>query len=694
MTDADSNDYTETFNIVVNNVDEAPTDLALSNSSVEENDAGAVIGDLTVTDPEQTTGFTYTLSDDRFEVVNGQLKLKDGVALDYEQETQVSIDITVTDADSNDYTETFNIVVNNVDEAPTDLALSNSSVEENDAGAVIGDLTVTDPEQTTGFTYTLSDDRFEVVNGQLKLKDGVALDYEQETQVSIDITVTDVDSNDYTETFNIVVNNVDEAPTDLALSNSSVEENDAGAVIGDLTVTDPEQTTGFTYTLSDDRFEVVNGQLKLKDGVALDYEQESQVSIDITVTDVDSNDYTETFNIVVNNVDEAPTDLALSNSSVEENDAGAVIGDLTVTDPEQTTGFTYTLSDDRFEVVNGQLKLKDGVALDYEQETQVSIDITVTDVDSNDYTETFNIVVNNVDEAPTDLALSNSSVEENDAGAVIGNLTVTDPDQTTGFTYTLSDDRFEVVSGQLKLKDGVALDYEQETQVSIDITVTDVDSNDYTETFVIDVNDVAENVPPTAVSLTNVRFVLPEDFDTGSGVKIADIVVTDDNLGTNTLSLSGADADAFEIIDTELYLKAGTALDFSTKEQFDVRVEVDDTTVGLTPDATTDFSLYITEAAGNAAPTAVSLTNVRLSLAENSDTSNRVHVADIVVTDDNLGTNNLSLSGADADLFEIDGMELYLKADTLLDFEARTQFLVTVEVDDPDVGPTPDATTI
>ena len=56
---------------------------------------------------------------------------------------------------------------------------------------------------------------------------------------------------------------------------------------------------------------------------------------------------------------------------------------------------------------------------------------------------------------------------------MIGTLTVTDPDHTTGFTYTLSDDRFEVVNNQLKLKDLQALDYEQETEVSIDIMVTD-----------------------------------------------------------------------------------------------------------------------------------------------------------------------------------------------------------------------------
>jgi hypothetical protein len=35
-----------------------------------------------------------------------------------------------------------------------------------------------------------------------------------------------------------------------------------------------------------------------------------------------------------------------------------------------------------------------------------------------------------------------------------------------------------------------------------------------------------------------------------------------------------------------------------------------------------------------------------------------------VVTDDALGTNALTLSGADAALFEIDGTELYLRAGT------------------------------
>ena len=43
-------------------------------------------------------------------------------------------------------------------------------------------------------------------------------------------------------------------------------------------------------------------------------------------------------------------------------------------------------------------------------------------------------------------------------------------------------------------------------------------------------------------------------------------MITDDALGTNTLSLSGADAALFEIVGgTELHLRAGTTLDFETQ---------------------------------------------------------------------------------------------------------------------------------
>lgn len=63
----------------------------------------------------------------------------------------------------------------------------------------------------------------------------------------------------------------------------------------------------------------------------------------------------------------------------------------------------------------------------------------------------------------------------------------------------------------------------------------------------------------------------------------------------------------------------------------------------------------------------------------------------ILATDDELGTNVLSLSGADAAFFELDGRVLFLRAGTVLDYEVKSSYTVTVNVDDGTVGGSPDA---
>jgi len=93
----------------------------------------------------------------------------------------------------------------------------------------------------------------------------------------------------------------------------------------------------------------------------------------------------------------------------------------------------------------------------------------------------------------------------------------------------------------------------------------------------------------------------------------------------------------------------------------------------------------------NAAPTGLGLANQIVTLAENSNTSTRLKVADLVLTDDGIGQNSFSVSGADAVFFEADATGLYVKAGTLLDFETKTSYSVTVNVDDASVGTSPDA---
>lgn len=200
------------------------------------------------------------------------------------------------------------------------------------------------------------------------------------------------------------------------------------------------------------------------------------------------------------------------------------------------------------------------------------------------------------------------------------------------------------------------------------------------------------NQAPTAVNFINTTPDLDENSDTTSRIKVADVTITDDGQGTNFLILTGSDADAFELDGTVLYLKAGTILDYeSGKTSYSVTVSVDDVTVGGVIDASNTFTLQVNNLDENTAPSAVNFANTTPALDENTNTDDRIKVADVTITDDGLGTNNLSLMGADADTFELDGTTLYLKAGTTLDFETKTSYSVTVNVDDPAVGGTPDA---
>src|SRR6185436_4839354 len=211
----------QTFAITVGDVNETPTDINLSGNTVVENVAGAVIGALSAIDPDAGDTHSFEVSDNRFEVVNGQLKLKDGVSLDFESEPNLNVTVVATDSAGNKVQETFSLSVGDVNEAQTALSLDHSQILENAPGAVVGTLTVADPDAGDSQSFQVSDNRFEVIDGQLKLKDGVALDHESEPSVNVTVTATDSAGHQIQQTFAIAVGDVNEAQTALALGNDT-----------------------------------------------------------------------------------------------------------------------------------------------------------------------------------------------------------------------------------------------------------------------------------------------------------------------------------------------------------------------------------------------------------------------------------------------------------------------------------------
>jgi hypothetical protein len=102
---------------------------------------------------------------------------------------------------------------------------------------------------------------------------------------------------------------------------------------------------------------------------------------------------------------------------------------------------------------------------------------------------------------------------------------------------------------------------------------------------------------PPVVALANTVVSLAENTSTSSRIRVADIVITHDGLGTNTLTLTGADAEAFEIVGNQLFLKSGVALNFEAKSAYQVTVNVDDVRFPANPDSSQAFTLSITNVA-------------------------------------------------------------------------------------------------
>jgi hypothetical protein len=97
-----------------------------------------------------------------------------------------------------------------------------------------------------------------------------------------------------------------------------------------------------------------------------------------------------------------------------------------------------------------------------------------------------------VNSAPTDIALSATNVSENVTGAAIGTLSATDADASDTFTFAVNDDRFEIDGAALKLKAENALNFEQETSVTLSVTVTDSASATFSKDITVSVDDLLD----------------------------------------------------------------------------------------------------------------------------------------------------------------------------------------------------------
>ncbi len=198
----------------------------------------------------------------------------------------------------------------------------------------------------------------------------------------------------------------------------------------------------------------------------------------------------------------------------------------------------------------------------------------------------------------------------------------------------------------------------------------------------------ADNATLASATVTITNFVTGEDVlsFTNDGLTMGNIAISTNIGGVLTLTSALSAATKAE---WQAALRSVNYLNSSenpTTTDRSVEFVISDGTL-----SSNTLTSTISIAGVNDAPNLVTLSPTTASLAENSSTVSSTTLATIAVTDVDSGTNSLSLSGTDAAFFEIVGNELRLVAGTVLDFETKSSYDVTVEVNDAAVGGTVDA---
>ncbi len=682
VADSEGATYQETVTINVNDVNEGPSDIALSGTSVDENDAGATVATLSASDVDAGDTASFSIANDAsglFEVVGDTLKLRDGVSLDHEGQDSYDVTIEVADSEGATYQETVTINVNDVNEGPSDIALSGTSVDENDAGATVATLSASDVDAGDTASFSIANDAsglFEVVGDTLKLRDGVSLDHEGQDSYDVTIEVADSEGATYQETVTINVNDVNEGPTDISLSGTSVDENDAGATVATLSASDVDAGDTASFSIANDAsglFEVVGDTLKLRDGVSLDHEGQDSYDVTIEVADSEGATYQETVTINVNDVNEGPSDIALSGTSVDENDAGATVATLSASDVDAGDTASFSIANDAsglFEVVGDTLKLRDGVSLDHEGQDSYDVTIEVADSEGATYQETVTINVNDVNEGPSDIALSGTSVDENDAGATVATLSASDVDAGDTASFSIANDAsglFEVVGDTLKLRDGVSLDHEGQDSYDVTIEVADSEGATYQETVTINVNDVNEG--PTDISLSGTSV-----DENDAGATVATLSASDVDAGdTASFSIANDASGLFEVVGDTLKLRDGVSLDHEGQDSYDVTIEVADS-----EGATYQETVTINVNDVNEGPSDIALSGTSVDENDAGATVATLSASDVDAGD----TASFSIANDASGLFEVVGDTLKLRDGVSLDHEGQDSYDVTIEVAD------------
>jgi hypothetical protein len=434
------------------------------------------------------------------------------------------VTVTVNDGSGGSDYQNLNVTLSNVNEDPTITSnggLDSVIISINENQTAVTSVTASDPDlDTNSFNYTLSgadSTLFDIdTTGVLSFVNPP--DFERNTgsgtngHYEITVTVDDGDGGIDTQALSVWVNNVNESPSLLTLSDTNVNENidtAAGITIGTLSSADQDTGDSVSYSIvggaDADVFTLggaADNELVLSNGV-LDFETQSVYSVLIRASD-ESGLYTDQlFDININPINEKPmagSDLPVQ-IATESNEFTYTIPPESFTDPENDA-LTYSVTSElpSWLTYDQQTRTFSGTPTDSDVVYgPVTIEINASDSQFQSSTSIFlTIELIDTNQKPIDVALTTPAAATQADPYLIGVLSTSDPDANDSHVYTITDERFQIVGNELKFAPNAENNFFVNEEVELQVVSTDTGNLTTTHYFSIRVSDYVDiSLPPT-----------------------------------------------------------------------------------------------------------------------------------------------------------------------------------------------------
>jgi gliding motility-associated-like protein len=357
---------------VVMYTNHAPTAMSITNVTIDENTPIAtIVGNLSATDIDAGTTFTYTLAsgvlDNNLFQISGN-QLQNAVKFNYELDSTNTVEIVVSDGGGCTFAKQYLIKILNVNDTPTVLNYAAPPVSDGQqAGSFMGKFTTVDEDFNQAHNYTFATGLGDVDNAKFYISNDTlynvdSIYYPTQSVYYFRVRSTDAGGLFVEDTFSLHVINVNHAPKNITMSNDTIGENKVVATtICTLTTLDPDVLDTHTYSLvaggADNAKVSIVGNV-LQTNTMYDFETQDTLHIRIRTTDNLGATFTKNFIVIIKDNNDTATNITLTPDSIQEgNLIGATVGTLTSTDQDVTNTHTYALVAGAGDVDNAKLAI-------------------------------------------------------------------------------------------------------------------------------------------------------------------------------------------------------------------------------------------------------------------------------------------------------------------------------------------------